>query len=77
VTGFRKDGAGEELSGLSLYELMHVLMAHPADGGLGVVAALNLDGGTSSAMSISHPDLYLDIRSTHPVRNAVAVARRE
>jgi uncharacterized protein YigE (DUF2233 family) len=67
---------GEEGSGLDLFELMQIMMHPRKKGGLGLKVALNLDGGTSSAMFLDHPGLDLDIRSTHPVRNAIALERR-
>ena len=67
---------GGEGSGLDLFELMQIMLHPRKKGGLGLKVALNLDGGTSSAMYLDHPELELDIRSTHPVRNAIALERR-
>ena len=67
---------GHDLSGLDLYEAMEVLMAGEKRGGLSVKAALNLDGGASTAMSVKHPGLDIKIRSINQVANALAVYRR-
>jgi len=77
VCTVRRGAAGEDLSGLDLYELMEVMMLAPKQGGLGLTAAMNLDGGVSSAMSIVHPKLRLEIRSAMPVANALAVYPRK
>jgi len=76
VCTFRESGVEEDFSGLDLFELMEILLLAEERGGLGLKAALNLDGGTSSAMYINHPRLQLDIRSTHPVSNAIAVFQK-
>ena len=74
---FRNGEAGEPLSGIDLFELMQIMLVPPDKGGLGVAVALNLDGGTSSAMSVNHPKLSFEIESPHPVANALAIYRRK
>lgn len=76
VCTFRQGQGEEDLSGLDLFELMQIMALPEAEGGLGLRAALNLDGGTSSAMYLNHPRMALDIQSTHPVRNAIAVLKK-
>ena len=70
------DGGDAETGGLDLYELMELLMLSPEQGGLGVPAALNLDGGTSASLWIAHPRLKLELRSKNLIRNAIAVFRK-
>lgn len=77
VGTLRVDEMGGELSGLDLHELMAIMRAPPEKGGLGLDAALNLDGGTSTGMSVSHPSFRVEIKSAHPVPNAIAVHRRK
>lgn len=72
----RKNDEDPELSGIDLFELMQIMLLKSSWGGLGLATGLNLDGGTSSAMSINHPNLKLKIRSTHPVRNGIAIVKR-
>jgi len=71
----RQDAESKQLSGLDLYELMELCMKPQNRGGLGLKTALNFDGGVSTAMSISHPQLHLEVRSELPVRNGLAVMR--
>lgn len=73
VCTLRKTEAEEDLSGLDLYELMQIMMLSEPEGGLGLKAALNLDGGTSTAMIIALPKLQLAIASNQPVSNGIAV----
>lgn len=67
---------GEELRGLDLYELMQILAADERLGGLGLKAALNLDGGTSTAFSLRHPSRSLMAPSLHPVPNGIGLRPR-
>jgi hypothetical protein len=71
----RTTNVEDGLTGLDLYELMLVMIAKPKEGGLGLVSALNFDGGVSSAMSVNHPGLTLEIDSAHVVRNALAIEK--
>jgi uncharacterized protein YigE (DUF2233 family) len=71
-----REDEGEELRGLDLYELMEIMAAPESRGGLGQKAAVNLDGGTSTAMLIDLPQLNLHVASLHPIRNGIAVFRR-
>ncbi len=73
ICTFRQGQDEQDLSGLDLYELMEIARLPQKQGGLGLDAALNLDGGTSSAMYVAHPGLTLDIKSANPVVNAIAV----
>jgi exopolysaccharide biosynthesis protein len=72
----RKDEQGTELSGLDLFELMQIMQLDPKIGGLGLKVALNLDGGTSTALALRHPKQKLDIHSVHPVPTGLAVFKR-
>jgi hypothetical protein len=71
----RRDKDDNALFGLDLYELMELCLTPEDQGGLGLKSALNLDGGVSTAMSIAHPGLKLEIRSVQPVRNGLALMR--
>ncbi|HUT53202.1 MAG TPA: phosphodiester glycosidase family protein [bacterium] len=73
---FRQGQEELDLSGLDLYELMEIARLPARHGGLGLDTVLNLDGGTSSALYLKLPQLQLEIKSTHPVRNAVAVIKK-
>jgi len=67
---------GEELRGLDLYELMQILAADQRHGGLGLKAALNLDGGTSTAFSLRHQNIKLLAPSLHAVPNGIGLRPR-
>jgi exopolysaccharide biosynthesis protein len=76
VCALRQDEEGQSLAGLDLYELMKIASQPASAGGLGLTAALNLDGGISTSMAIRHPKLSLEVPSLRPVSNGIAVFRR-
>jgi hypothetical protein len=76
VASLRQDDQDNKLSGLDLFELMELGLKPQDQGGLGLKTALNFDGGISTAMSIFHPQLQLEVRSVSPVRNGLAVELR-
>jgi hypothetical protein len=76
VCVLKTDSSGGQLSGLDLFELMLIMLHPERKGGLGLVTALNLDGGTSTALYVNHPYLKLDINAAHQVANAIAVFRK-
>jgi phosphodiester glycosidase len=62
-----------DISGLDLYELMEIMLVPEEEGGLALKEAINFDGGTSSAMIVRHPGYSFEIKSTHEVRNGLAI----
>lgn len=63
-------------TGISLSSLARELAATPAKGGLGCWAALNLDGGPSTQLSVATPAMNLEVPGGWPVPNGLAVLPR-
>jgi uncharacterized protein YigE (DUF2233 family) len=63
-------------SGVTLDEWAAVL-ASGADGGLGLTAALNLDGGPSTGLAVEHDKAKVDVPAGRIIPQVLAVARRE
>ena len=75
------DGAGRVLmlasaGVISLTDLTSWLVKPPSAGGLGVVAALNLDGGSSTMFELAHDKAQAAIHSPIRVPIGVALMRR-
>lgn len=64
-------GPASSSTGLSLAAWAELLAAPVADGGLGATAALNLDGGYSTALALRVGDLRLDVVAHAATINAL------
>ncbi len=72
----RGSAKDEPRAGLDLYELAKILYAEPAQGGLGCSVALNMDGGPSAQLQVTHQAFEVGINGEGKIRNAIAVFAR-
>ena len=68
--------AGENNTGLSLYEFAYMLRTPQDKGGLGCDVALNLDGGFSSQVSFCYNNVVVGVDGLWRVNSAVVVRKK-